>query len=86
MARTSRSVRLPPELEQKLDKAAAKIGVSPSALIRTSVERTCSEILCTDLESRLAGLIGAIQSPGSPSARQSGKQFAAILDRKRQKS
>ncbi len=63
-----KSVRLGDELEGKLKRAARKQGVSESDFIRAAIAERADSMLGDDLESRLAGIIGAVHAGGGQAA------------------
>ena len=81
-----KSVRLDPELETNLERAARIGGVSQSAFIREAVRRRCQEVLGGSLAEALAelGVIGAV-SLGGGYAEHAGKRFTELLEARREK-
>lgn len=75
-----KSVRLDPELEAELARAARTAGVSESNFIREAVRRRCDEVLRETLAEELmrAGVVGSL-SLGGGVARKSGRRFAELL-------
>jgi hypothetical protein len=73
-----RSLRLDPELDQRVQRAAAIRGESVSEFIRHAAEQRADEILATGGRERFADVAGAVHGGGGR-ARRSGKAFAAAL-------
>lgn len=73
-----KSVRLDPELEAKLARAAQATEMSQSQFIRDAVARRCEDVLGASLAERLAGVVGIIESSGGR-AEQTGSAFRRIL-------
>lgn len=63
-----KSVRLDTGLEAQLKRAARKEGVSESDFIRAAIAERAESTLGDDLESRLAGIIGAVRAGGGQAA------------------
>ena len=59
-----KSVRLAPELENRLRLAAAKAGVTESQFIREAIEQICDRILSETLANRLADYVGLVSGGG----------------------
>ena len=74
----AKSFRLDPELERRLEQAAAREGVPASALIRDAVRRRCDEVLARTLRSDLGDIIGAVEI-GGDSSRRTGAAFTELL-------
>lgn len=75
-----KSVRLSSGLQQRLRDAAARRGVSESALIRDAVDRACADVL--DQPTRLIDLVGdlvGVGRGGGGQAERSGDAFAELL-------
>jgi len=79
-----KSVRLNPDLEQKLERAAGAAGMSQSEFIRDAVARRCAEVLGSSLTDRLAPIIGIVNSNGGR-ADNTGEAFRELLARKRRR-
>ena len=77
-----KSVRLAPELEDKLRKAASALDVSQSEFIRDAVARRCDEVLSGSLADEIAPLIGSIRGGGGR-ASHSGAAFRALVAKRR---
>jgi len=79
-----KSVRLDPELEDRLARAARAEGISESSFIRDALSRRCDEVLEESLAKDLEelGVIGAVDL-GGLSARDAGKRFTEILSARR---
>jgi len=80
--RIMKSVRLDPNLQAKLERAARAAAQSQSEFIREALARRCDEILGGSLAERLVPVIGIIQSEGGR-ARRSGSALRRILARRR---
>ena len=65
----AKSFRLDPELERRLERAAALAGVPASALIREAVLRRCNEVLGGTLLDELGDIVGAVDVGGVKSTR-----------------
>lgn len=77
------SVRLDADLEAKLERAARALGTTQSEFLRDALARRCEEVLGGSLASRLAPVIGMVNSSGGRAAR-SGAAFRKALARRRQ--
>ncbi len=79
-----KSVRLDPDLEEHLARAARAEGVSESSFIREALRRRCGEVLNENLAKDLEelGVVGAVDL-GGVSARDAGKRFTEILSARR---
>jgi predicted DNA-binding protein len=78
----AKSFRLDPELERRLEAAAARAGVPASALIRDAVRRRCDEVLGGTLLDELGDAVGAVESGGGQS-RRTGRAFTELLRARR---
>jgi predicted transcriptional regulator len=78
----AKSFRLDPDLERRLEEAAAREGVPASALIRDAVRRRCDEVLGGTLLDELGEIVGAIDVGGDQS-RRTGEAFAGLLQKRR---
>ena len=78
----AKSFRLDPELEQRLEAAAAREGVPASALIREAVRRRCEEVLGGTLLDELGDTVGAVEIGGDQS-RRTGQAFTELLRSRR---
>jgi hypothetical protein len=78
----AKSFRLDPDLERRLEQAAAREGVPASALIRDAVRRRCDEVLGGTLLDELGELVGAIDFGGGRSGR-TGEAFTGLLRARR---
>jgi hypothetical protein len=79
-----KSVRLDPDLEAKLARAARAVAKSESEFIREAVARRCDEVLGSSLKERLAQYIGVVNSGGGR-ANRTGEAFKKLLLRRRKK-
>jgi predicted transcriptional regulator len=80
----AKSFRLDPDLERRLEQAAAREGVPASALIRDAVRRRCDEVLGGTLLNELGEIVGAIDVGGDRS-RRTGEAFAELLQKRRKR-
>lgn len=80
----SKSFRLDPAMEKRLEQVARAQGVPVSALIREAVSRHCDDIADHSLRAELADVIGCVDSSGGR-ARRSGHAFKKLLDSGRRK-
>jgi hypothetical protein len=78
----AKSFRLDPELERRLEQAAAREGVPASALIRDAVRRRCDELLGGTLLGELGSIVGAVDS-GAIQSRRTGQAFRELLHARR---
>jgi len=77
-----RSIRLDPELDELVQRAAAHEGVSVSEFLRrAAADRARSTLANRD---QLHDVIGAVKSDGG-TARRSGEAFAELLRTRRQR-
>lgn len=77
-----RSLRLDPELDEKLVRAAAIRGQSVSQFVREAAEERANETLAAQSGSSFADVAGVVHGGGGR-ARRSGEAFAAGLGRDR---
>lgn len=77
-----RSIRLDPELDRKVRKAAAVRGESVSAFIRNAAAKEAEETLAERGRERFRDVAGAIRGGGGR-ARQTGELFADVVARPR---
>jgi hypothetical protein len=80
----AKSFRLDPELERRLEQAAAREGVPASALIRDAVRRRCDEVLGGTLLHELGDIVGSVNIGGDQS-RRTGQAFTAVLRARRRR-
>ena len=78
------SVRLDPNLQAKLERAARAAAMSHSEFIRDALARRCEELLGNSLAGRLAPVIGIVKSSGGRAGR-TGAAFREALTRRRRK-
>ncbi|MHB8341494.1 MAG: ribbon-helix-helix protein, CopG family [Mycobacteriales bacterium] len=77
-----RSVRLDPELEEQVRKAAAAEGTSVSQFIREAISERTGRTQSTDTADRLADVIGVVRV-GGRRARRTGAAFVeGLADRR----
>src|SRR5207302_9150158 len=75
-----KSFRLTPELEGRLEKAAARAGVSVSDFIREAVEEKCEGILGgRTLLDMLGDTVGAVEGGGNIDSSHTGREFADLM-------
>jgi Ribbon-helix-helix protein, copG family len=77
-----RSVRLDPDLEERLVRAAAAEGSTVSEFIREAVTERADRTLGDSPVERLADIVGVVHSTGGR-ARRTGKAFSEGLASKR---
>jgi Protein of unknown function (DUF1778) len=77
-----RSLRLDPELDNKLQRAAAVSGQSVSEFIRSAAEDRADETLAAHPAGGFADVAGVVRGGGGR-ARRSGEAFAAGIARDR---
>jgi len=74
----AKSFRLDPELERRLEQAAAREGVPASVLIRDAIRRHCDEVLGGTLLYELGDIVGSVDIGGDRS-RRTGEAFSGLL-------
>ena len=77
-----RSLRLDPELDDKIQRAAEISGQSVSEFIRRAAEDRADETLTSQPDGHFADIAGVVHGGGGR-ARRSGEAFAAGLARDR---
>lgn len=77
-----KSVRLDPEVEKQLERAAEIAGVTESEFIREAIRRQANQVLGRSLEARLGDVIGTVRSKGGR-ARRAHDQFGNLLKKER---
>lgn len=77
-----RSIRLDPELDRKVRKAAAARGESVSAFIRNAAAKEAEQTLAERGSERVRDVAGAVRGGGGR-ARRTGEAFADTLSRPR---
>lgn len=80
-----RSLRLDPDLDEKVRRAAAIKGESVSEFIRHAAEERADETLTENHSDRFADIAGVVHGGGGR-ARRSGEAFTAVLAEGRAKS
>jgi hypothetical protein len=80
----AKSFRLDPELERRLEQAAARKGVPASVLIRDAVRRRCDEVLGGTLLDDLGDIVGSVDIGGNQS-RRTGQAFSDLLRARRKR-
>ncbi len=73
-----KTVRLDPDLEQRLQRAAAAVGETLSEFIRRAAAKRAADVLDAATPADFADVIGAIHSGGGH-ARHTGTAFTEIL-------
>jgi len=76
-----KSVRLDPSLGARLKEASRLTGEPESRIIRAAIAAECERLLGDRLDLRLADMIGCVSSGGGDS-RDTGKQFAELMEEK----
>jgi hypothetical protein len=79
-----RSLRLDPELDEKVQRAAAIKGESVSEFIRHAADARAEEILSSASSDRFADVAGVVHGGGGH-ARRSGEAFTEALVQEREK-
>ncbi|TME98140.1 MAG: ribbon-helix-helix protein, CopG family [Chloroflexi bacterium] len=75
-----KSFRLTPELEGRLEKAAARAGVSVSDFIREAVQEKCDGVLGgRTLLDMLGDTVGAVEGGGGIDSGHTGREFADLM-------
>lgn len=77
-----KSVRLSADEARRVTLAAERLGTTASDLMRDAVLSRCDEVLTDDLALLLADVIGAVDLPDAPAARDSERVFAEGLQQK----
>jgi hypothetical protein len=77
-----RSLRLEPELDDRVRRAAAVEGSSVSEFLRSAADERAQRTLAQRTSDRLADVLGSINSGGGQ-ARDSGRAFGDLLDERR---
>jgi hypothetical protein len=77
-----KSLRLDPDLEQRLARAAAVTGESLSQFIRRAAAARADAVLTDPVESDWSDVIGAVHGGGGR-ARRSGDAFADLVAERR---
>jgi hypothetical protein len=78
-----RSLRLQPELDDRVRRAAAAEGSTVSAFLRQAAAERADRTLAQRNSDRLADVIGAVRGGGTSRARQSGAAFGELLAQRR---
>ncbi len=79
-----RSLRLAPELDDLVRRAADREGASVSEFLRRAASERAARTLGERPSDRLADLLGAVRSGGG-SARRTGDAFAETLEERRRR-
>ncbi|MFN3652415.1 MAG: ribbon-helix-helix protein, CopG family [Armatimonadota bacterium] len=77
-----RTVELDEQQEARLAEAAEVSGIPEAELIRRAIEEHCDRLLGPSIAERWADVIGSVAGDGSGYSRDTGKEFAEILERK----
>jgi Ribbon-helix-helix protein, copG family len=80
-----RSLRLEPQLDEQVRRAAAAEGTSVSEFLRQAAAERAERTLGRRNSDRLAGLIGVVNGGGRGRARESGVAFGELLAERRAK-
>jgi hypothetical protein len=78
-----RSVRLDPELDRKVQRAAAIKGETVSEFIRRAVAARADETIGVSNRELLADVIGIVRSGGGGVAERTGEAFTELLEEER---
>lgn len=73
-----KTVRLSPDLQVRLQRAAEAAGMTESELIREAIARRCDEVLAQRLDLQLADVIGIGSGPPDLSGK-TGQRFTRML-------
>jgi hypothetical protein len=79
-----RSLRLDPELERRVEKAAAAAGESVSEFIRRAAAVRADAVLCGGAADDWSDVVGAVHGGGGR-ARRTGDAFAELVAPKRRR-
>jgi len=74
-----RSLRLDPELDDRVQRAAAREGESVSEFIRKAAAERADRTLHVKNSERLADIIGSVRGDGSGYSRRTGEAFTELL-------
>ncbi len=77
-----KSVRLSSEEARRVALAAERLGTTTSDLMREAVLNRCDEVLTEDLSALLSDVIGAVDLPDAPAARDSEAVFGEGMQQK----
>ncbi len=77
-----KSLRLSPDLGERLREAARLLGVSQSDLMRQAIAQRCDQVLEDRLDRQLADLLGVVKSTGGR-ARDAHRAFTKELGAQR---
>jgi hypothetical protein len=80
-----KSVRLEPELQARLKRAAELIGCTESEVIRSAVGLRVDAILGREVPQGWGGFVGKIHGGGTSRGRNSHRRFTELLRRDHQK-
>jgi hypothetical protein len=78
-----RSLRLEPQLDERVRRAAAAEGSSVSEFLRNAAAERADRALAHRNSDRLADVIGAVNGGGAGRARESGAAFGELLAERR---
>ena len=75
------TVRLKPQLVEKVRRVAVRKGLSVSDVHREALERYCDAVLAEPAASRFEDVIGVVEAPQDLSV-DTGRKFAEAMGRK----
>lgn len=78
-----RSVRLSPELNDRVRRAAETEGVTVSEFLRAAAADRAERTLSRRNTDQLADVIGSVRGAGAGRARDTGTAFGELLDERR---
>lgn len=81
-----RSLRLEPDLDERVRRAAAAEGASVSEFLRRAAAERADRTLSVRNSDRLGDIIGAVRAGGAGRARDTGAAFGELLDARRRRS
>jgi hypothetical protein len=80
-----RSLRLDPELDERVRRAAAVEGTTISEFLRAAAAERCDRTLSQNAVERLGDVIGAVHGGGGR-AHDTGAAFAALVSESRKRA
>lgn len=81
-----RSLRLEPDLDDRVRRAAAAEGASVSEFLRRAAAERADRTLSVRNSDRLGDIIGAVRAGGAGRARDTGAAFGELLDGRRRRA
>ncbi len=81
-----RSVRLEPDLDDRVQRAAAAEGTTVSEFLRRAAAERAELTLSQRNSDRLGDVIGAVRAGGAGHARDTGAAFGELLDGRRRRA